>query len=64
MRPFLNVARAKRRNPAIDPSIFDFLRDILMLKGYEELDDAQREARHRRRGQDRDGLNLPDRWSE
>jgi len=26
------VARAKKRNPASDPSIFDFVRDILLLK--------------------------------
>ena len=39
------VARAKRRNPALDPSVFDFLGDILLLKGYEQLEQAEREAR-------------------
>ena len=39
------VARAKRRNPALDPSIFDFLRDVLLLQGYEPLSAADRAAR-------------------
>jgi len=39
------VARAKKRNPAIDPTIFDFLRDILLLKNHEELSQEERDAR-------------------
>jgi (1->4)-alpha-D-glucan 1-alpha-D-glucosylmutase len=39
------VARAKRRNPALDPSIFDFLRDVLLLQGYDRLTDADRADR-------------------
>lgn len=39
------VSRAKKRNTAIDPSIFDFVRDILMLKNYENLSDEERVAR-------------------
>ena len=39
------VTRAKRRNPALDPSIFDFLRDVLLLQGYDRLSDEDRAAR-------------------
>jgi (1->4)-alpha-D-glucan 1-alpha-D-glucosylmutase len=39
------LARAKKRNPATDPSIFDFLGDVLLLRGYDALSDEQREAR-------------------
>jgi (1->4)-alpha-D-glucan 1-alpha-D-glucosylmutase len=39
------VARAKKRNPAIDPTIFDFLRDILLLKNHEELSEEEQDAR-------------------
>ncbi|MEA2576369.1 MAG: (1-_4)-alpha-D-glucan 1-alpha-D-glucosylmutase [Chloroflexia bacterium] len=31
------VGMAKKRNPAVDPSAFDFLGDILMLKGFDDL---------------------------
>jgi (1->4)-alpha-D-glucan 1-alpha-D-glucosylmutase len=31
------VALARKRNPAVDPSAFDFLGDILMLKGFDDL---------------------------
>jgi (1->4)-alpha-D-glucan 1-alpha-D-glucosylmutase len=38
------VARAKQRNPATDLTIFDFLRDILVLKDYAGLSDADQMA--------------------
>src|SRR5207237_1211042 len=38
------VAAAKRRNPAIEESVFDFLRDILLFRFPENLDDAERAA--------------------
>ena len=36
------VAAAKRRNPALEESVFDFLRDILLFRFPENLDDADR----------------------
>ncbi len=36
------VTSAKRRNPAIEESVFNFLRDILLLRFPENLDDAAR----------------------
>jgi (1->4)-alpha-D-glucan 1-alpha-D-glucosylmutase len=39
------VARAKQRNPATDLTIFDFLRDILLLKDYADLSEADQIAR-------------------
>lgn len=39
------VARAKKRNSAIDPTIFDFIRDILILKDYEHLSEEEKVAR-------------------
>ncbi len=36
------VAAAKRRNPAIEESVFNFLRDILLLRLPDNLDDAGR----------------------
>ena len=38
------VTAAKRRNPAIEESVFNFLRDILLLRFPENLEDAAREA--------------------
>jgi (1->4)-alpha-D-glucan 1-alpha-D-glucosylmutase len=38
------IAGAKRRNPAIEESIFHFLRDILLFRFPENLDEAAREA--------------------
>ncbi len=38
------IAAAKRRNPAMEESIFNFLRDILLFRFPENLDDAAREA--------------------
>ncbi|HEY0792007.1 MAG TPA: malto-oligosyltrehalose synthase, partial [Chthoniobacterales bacterium] len=37
------VRAAKRRNPSIDTSIFDFLRDILLLEKFENFSDATRQ---------------------
>jgi (1->4)-alpha-D-glucan 1-alpha-D-glucosylmutase len=39
------VKEAKRRNPDTDPSTFDFLRDILLLRGSEGLNDEASQAR-------------------
>ncbi len=36
------VAAAKRRNPALEGSVFDFLRDILLFRFPENLDEAAR----------------------
>ncbi len=36
------VAAAKRRNPALEESVFNFLRDILLFRFPENLDDAAR----------------------
>jgi len=38
------VAAAKRRNPAIEESVFNFLRDILLFRFPENLDDDARDA--------------------
>jgi len=41
------IGRARRRNPGIDPSIFDFLRDVLLdrpVSGLSEADRARRVA--------------------
>ncbi|MDP9005169.1 MAG: malto-oligosyltrehalose synthase [Verrucomicrobiota bacterium] len=38
------VVAAKRRNPALEESVFNFLRDILLLRFPENLDDEAREA--------------------
>ena len=38
------VALAKRRNPASDPSVFDFLADVLLLQGQgQDRDDGRPE---------------------
>jgi (1->4)-alpha-D-glucan 1-alpha-D-glucosylmutase len=44
----INVAirEAKRRNPAISESVFDFIESVLLLEHPEGLDDAQRAERH------------------
>jgi (1->4)-alpha-D-glucan 1-alpha-D-glucosylmutase len=36
------VARARRRSPVTDPSIYDFLRDVLLLRYPETLSEAER----------------------
>jgi (1->4)-alpha-D-glucan 1-alpha-D-glucosylmutase len=38
------VAAAKRRNPAVEESVFNFLRDLLLFRFPENLDEAMREA--------------------
>jgi (1->4)-alpha-D-glucan 1-alpha-D-glucosylmutase len=38
------VATAKRRNPALEESVFNFLRDILLLRFPENLDEEARKA--------------------
>lgn len=40
------IREAKRRNPAISESVFDFIQSVLLLEPPEGLDDAQRAARH------------------
>lgn len=41
------VALAKRRNPASDPLVFDFVRDVLLLRGLDHLSEDQRDERCR-----------------
>ncbi len=41
------VARAKRKNPAISASIFDFVRDTLLLKGLASATPEERANHHR-----------------
>lgn len=41
------VARAKRRNPAIESSVFNFLRDNLLFQFPENIDDATTEEHYR-----------------
>ena len=36
------IARARRRSPVVDPSIFDFLRDVLLQRYPEALSEAER----------------------
>ena len=38
------IATAKRRNPALEESVFNFLRDILLFRFPENLDEAERAA--------------------
>jgi len=40
------IREAKRRNPAISESIFDFIQGVLLLEHPEGLDDSQRAERH------------------
>ena len=39
------IARARRRSPVVDPSIFDFLRDVILQRYPEGLSDPDRQAR-------------------
>lgn len=41
------VAQAKRRNPAIERSIFDFLRELLLFRANDGFDDADRREHER-----------------
>jgi (1->4)-alpha-D-glucan 1-alpha-D-glucosylmutase len=43
----LAAARARRRNPAVSVSLFDFVRDCLLLKYAEHLDEPGRAAQRR-----------------
>ncbi len=36
------IARARRRSPVVDPSIYDFLRDVVLQRYPEELSDGER----------------------
>jgi len=38
------IARARRQSPVVDPSIFDFLRDVILQRYPEGLSDAARQA--------------------
>jgi (1->4)-alpha-D-glucan 1-alpha-D-glucosylmutase len=38
------IARARRRSPVVDPSIFDFLRDVILQRYPEGLPDSARQA--------------------
>src|SRR5262249_49486482 len=40
------IAAAKRRNPAMEESIFNFLRDVLLLRSPQDLDAAGGRAAH------------------
>jgi (1->4)-alpha-D-glucan 1-alpha-D-glucosylmutase len=44
----INIAirEAKRRNPAVNESVFDFIQSVLLLEHPDGLDDAQRAERH------------------
>jgi (1->4)-alpha-D-glucan 1-alpha-D-glucosylmutase len=37
------IARARRRRPMVDPSIYDFLRDVLLQRYPDELSEAERD---------------------
>ena len=39
------AAQAKRRNPAMNAAVFDFIRDVLLLEGPPELDESGRRER-------------------
>jgi (1->4)-alpha-D-glucan 1-alpha-D-glucosylmutase len=41
------VARARRRNPALSPQVFDFLRDVLLLRHPDSYGEADREEQRR-----------------
>ena len=45
------MARAKRRNPAMSASIFDFVRDLLLLRYRENADEEERAAQRQPRRQ-------------
>ena len=40
------IREAKRRNPAVNESVFDFIQSVLLLEHREGIDDAQRAERH------------------
>jgi (1->4)-alpha-D-glucan 1-alpha-D-glucosylmutase len=41
------VAQVKRRNPATDAAVFDFIRDVLLLQAPPDLDESIRDERQR-----------------
>lgn len=40
------VTRAKKRNPTLDPTVFDFIRDVLLLKHFDNLSAENLAARY------------------
>jgi (1->4)-alpha-D-glucan 1-alpha-D-glucosylmutase len=43
---YIAIREAKRRNPAVNESVFDFIQSLLLLEHPEGIDDAQRAERH------------------
>ncbi len=43
----LAVRRARQRNPALDPSVFTFIRDVLLLSAEQDEDEETRRAQRR-----------------
>ncbi len=39
------VARAKRRNPAVSPEVYDFIRDVLLMKNLERASEKEKQLR-------------------
>jgi (1->4)-alpha-D-glucan 1-alpha-D-glucosylmutase len=39
------VARAKRRNPAVSPEVYDFIRDVLLMKNLERANEKEKQLR-------------------
>lgn len=39
------VARAKRRNPAVSPEVYDFIRDVLLMKNLERTSEKEKQLR-------------------
>jgi (1->4)-alpha-D-glucan 1-alpha-D-glucosylmutase len=39
------IARAKRRNPAVSPEVYEFIRDVLLLRGLERASDEEKTLR-------------------
>lgn len=39
------VARAKRRNPAVSPEVYDFIRDVLLMKNLERATEKEKQLR-------------------
>ncbi len=39
------VARAKRRNPAVSPEVYDFIRDLLLMRGLDRASEKERQLR-------------------
>ncbi len=43
---YIAIREAKRRNPALNESVFDFIQSVLLLEHPDGLDEAQRAERH------------------